>query len=1722
MRLANIFKRPLRTWKYLLLVGGFLCIYFLPAPSLAQNITPATGGSNISADDANSTFTSLTDIVIEETSTGQISLGELIFRVPTGFEWNTGVTPTVTIETAAGFKGNKASPLEIEFVEYRNNGRDMVFDVTQTSDQSNNKAGKATFSGLNVRPTSTDIPNKGTISGEGPAASRIGESLGDLEMVPGDPSVLAVNDGSTSTSSWVNSQNITVGNSITVYAILEDSYGNFIENYAANSWELVDVTGGISNSALTVAGDSKSATLSTTNNGSVKIGVTHTDNTIDTVQSGTITYQADDPVKLNIDNQPSTSATAGNQFTTQPVVSVRDQYNNIVKTNDAITVQASRGKGSGTLQGTTSKVVSSGVATFTDLYHKKANTIDIKFSGGGFSSLRSNDITVQPAATDSLEFTTQPQNGEKNAPIPDVEVQLIDPYGNHVSNQNVSVAIEMVSGTGTLSNTSATTNSSGLAPFSSLTFSSTGQKTIRAIDGDNNTAPALSASATSNTFEIFGKGELARFIIEDAGTNSETVSDQTAGSSFDVEFRAVDGQGNLITDYSGSIDLSATVAMENGSGTVNFSGGEAGPHTVRIDSAGDIQLIATDSNNSITSNSNTFTVSPAGISNAVSSITSGKSSITADGQSSTVISLQLKDEHGNNITSQASSADIILESGTGSLGSTGYIGEGLYEATLTSPTNVGSATIGATINGSDVTSGDPTIQFVPGDLSTFEIVDAGGGNTVSDQTAGQSFDVQITAFDANENTVTSFTGTVEITSGATLTEGEGTTNNFTNGVLSSHSITMTSAGNYRIKARRTAFSETGYSDTLYVNPAAAKPTNSILSLNKDFVEVGTTEEATISVQLVDEFGNNLQTSGSGNTVNVSINPDQASPDATLVDDGNGDDQAEAADGDNNGIYTTNIQAGANIETVNITAALNSTNIGDTLELQVTEFNDWTSKSSGNRSSQREWGNTSNWTLGLPTTGQVITVPTNPANGTGYPIINTDQVTIDFLRIQDEATTNLDPGYTMYINEDISGEGVFICDRSTVEIGGDISISTFASSTCNIYLTNGPSNISGDALAGDLYVQSDVTVSADLEINDSLIVESGNTMTVESGASLDVTGEMEINGSLDMEGGSALTITSDTVDGNNYNVEDLNAIFTNDTVAQCVTNFTDFGNLEIDNSNGVTFKSDVVVDDTLKLTDGVMTMASGTNLVANTKTGTLTNLRFLRDIDYSSFGPGWIMLSSPLSTTYNDLFSAITTQGYTGADLTTTNPDSLQPSVLTYKEDFTNCSPNCTDNQRWRTLSDEANSIPTGAGQFVYVFGDITGDARYNNTSPITLDISGAENTGTNGEVDFGVTFTTASDTSDYRRGWNLVGNPYAATIDWDDGNWTKTRVDNAIYIWDPAQGKYLQWNGITGSYDINGGLISPFQAFWIHANGLDPTLKVQQESKTVGGDFKGKRINDHESAPTIELSMTNDSLTASTYFSFTKGGSLQKDRYDAYRLLPFDSEKYASLYSLLGNGNQVVINNLPLKFGRPVKIPIEASFVNKNTTTKEKFSIEWPEIKNVPRGWTIMLEDRQRNSKINMQSQQSYEVELTSQGSGSLKKAKTATDADTVRLSSSNGPQSTLRTVVSKSKNRKARFTLVIDPGDNTDVPQKYKLYDNYPNPFNPKTTIQFDVPIESRVRLEVYDILGRRVATLLNRRFQAGQHETTWDPGGLSSGVYIYQMVAGDQRMTRKMTLIK
>lgn len=514
--------------------------------------------------------------------------------------------------------------------------------------------------------------------------------------------------------------------------------------------------------------------------------------------------------------------------------------------------------------------------------------------------------------------------------------------------------------------------------------------------------------------------------------------------------------------------------------------------------------------------------------------------------------------------------------------------------------------------------------------------------------------------------------------------------------------------------------------------------------------------------------------------------------------------------------------------------------------------------------------------------------------------------------------------------------------------------------------------------------------------------------------------------------------------------------------------------------------------------------------------------------------GWRMIALPLqNTALSDVFdgAGLVTQGFTGS----TYP-SDSPNFLWYEESYQG-----TDNQRWRQPANITDQIVPGRGYMYYVFGDQPSDNRYNDPFPINLTVEAFETEIISNEFDFGVTFTAAADS-----GWNLVGNPFAGDIDWDNINgWTKTNMTDAIYVWDPSlnsgEGDYLTWSNQTGDVAL-GGLISEGQSFWVKASGSNPSLIVNSNAITTGAEFFDKQAPEDSTGsiesdlrPTIQLILSKGKYEKSSFVTFQNFGSRGFDESDAFYLQPLN-DSYISIFSKNTNDDNLTINSLPRRFNTPFEIPIYIGGFENGQSMDGVYELSVGDMTDMPLSWAVEMIDKATNERVIWKTNQDEKLQVLdntlrselSDSSATLRKNQNnptygfefSYDSPVTINAPQPGDPIILRAIEGTAK---SRFVLRVSPnGEFSEIPEEFVLKQNYPNPFNPTTLIEFGLPVEEHVRIDVYDILGRRVTTITNQIYMAGSHRLQFDGTALASGVYIIHMRSGSFNATRKMTLLK
>jgi len=242
---------------------------------------------------------------------------------------------------------------------------------------------------------------------------------------------------------------------------------------------------------------------------------------------------------------------------------------------------------------------------------------------------------------------------------------------------------------------------------------------------------------------------------------------------------------------------------------------------------------------------------------------------------------------------------------------------------------------------------------------------------------------------------------------------------------------------------------------------------------------------------------------------------------------------------------------------------------------------------------------------------------------------------------------------------------------------------------------------------------------------------------------------------------------------------------------------------------------------------------------------------------------WQFLGSPSTgEPYNALLSNVWTQGATGASTTAGSP-----TVFTWNETV----------QQFEAVNDLNQFTVNGQGFMAFLFED---------DEPTVAGIQGgwpkllvSEGNRKTGEASFSVTYTEGVDST--LNGFNLVSNPYNEAIDWEaPTGWTKTNINEAIYIWDATE------NGGNGAYKqrVEGvgdpiNIIAPLQGFFIQASDSNAVLSVTEDAQTEGGSLLKSRTP--EPNPVLTLSLSTEGFEDRAYIIFDSDALTGKDSRDA-------------------------------------------------------------------------------------------------------------------------------------------------------------------------------------------------------------------------------------------------
>ncbi|MEX2364889.1 MAG: T9SS type A sorting domain-containing protein, partial [Balneolaceae bacterium] len=408
-------------------------------------------------------------------------------------------------------------------------------------------------------------------------------------------------------------------------------------------------------------------------------------------------------------------------------------------------------------------------------------------------------------------------------------------------------------------------------------------------------------------------------------------------------------------------------------------------------------------------------------------------------------------------------------------------------------------------------------------------------------------------------------------------------------------------------------------------------------------------------------------------------------------------------------------------------------------------------------------------------------------------------------------------------------------------------------------------------------------------------------------------------------------------------------------------------------------------------------------------------------------------------------------------------------------------------------------ISPGTGVLVYVFEDddpaqegITGGF------PKTINVSGAENSAD-------ITPAINENDNGTNEGFTLLGNPFNTAIDFNELD--KPDIEDAIYIWDVNDETGIEGgNSGAGSWktyalgagDITDGVIAPFQGFFVQNSGSSTgSVSFTEGSKTVGGEFYGKQVVKH----LVRLELSGEGMSNSAWLRFSDQGSFDKTNGDALQLNPL-SNNYALMAARKSDDVLVDIGHVPYPtedFLLPIEIEV---------TKSGFYSISVTDL-NLADGTDLYFEDRQKNISLLLDDAFTYSFELESMAKVNPNPLARIKEGNMLAKTTTTG-----RFVITANTS--------VSNEDETSAPTAFSLHQNYPNPFNPTTNIKYSIAQSGGVSLTIYNVMGQKVAMLVNEVKSAGNYQVNWDAANMASGVYYYRLQSAGQIKTRQMTLIK
>ena len=448
---------------------------------------------------------------------------------------------------------------------------------------------------------------------------------------------------------------------------------------------------------------------------------------------------------------------------------------------------------------------------------------------------------------------------------------------------------------------------------------------------------------------------------------------------------------------------------------------------------------------------------------------------------------------------------------------------------------------------------------------------------------------------------------------------------------------------------------------------------------------------------------------------------------------------------------------------------------------------------------------------------------------------------------------------------------------------------------------------------------------------------------------------------------------------------------------------------------------------------------------------------------------WHLLSIPKSgATLSEIADDVLIQGVPESPYSAHNPN-----VFMYDE-----------HGKWNVPNFLDAPIGEGLGLALYHFGKLgnSGDVS------AVLDVTAPQL-----DADVGVALNRGGLSA-----FTLVGNPFASYYNLSSIELNQGSLQQAVHIWDPLESSY---ESVMQSSDF---VLSPWQAFWVEtADTLADSLYFPKEGRSYLSGFSGQE-KVRENGWELKFSFRSDlTLDKALTLYFHTSASYEWDIYDASKVVPIT--QWLGILGIEKESRLKSVESLPKDIEKPILLPLRLI----TNVYDEQFTIEWKGVETLPLTLSIVLIDYETGDRIDLFSNEYYQFTIKQNSSAQFSlEAPKDSESHRFALLLQNNPD--VSTSMKDSSAPEAELGRVVS------------LKPNYPNPFNPSTTINYRVSKATHVQLKVFDSLGRLVTVLENGFHETGEYHTEWKASNEAPGVFFLQLMSQEGVLTQKMLLLK